>query len=302
MLELKSKIPARNRGCVTIPLSQYGWGYPPELVANNMSNSNTKAIRADVPLGNVLIEGYLLPENLWIPTNKFGVSKTQAILLAYPGYERSQAAKRYIRVVGSNESQTFAPKGFLVHPKVSVEGVNEKADLLSLEQLPLFLKVCSRLGSYSATELLIDLAGLSLQQAFSDAFGLQFEKDDRQDWLKKRQEGKQVRLDMTDAIDWYKEKHKDTLSENAKHWMYKHCSDALNIGIFGRTAKKLCIDLKVKDRGKLRDAFTADELRWIAQVEELGARLVVYQGMKPLDAVKESLERNIIPVIDRKAE
>lgn len=51
-----------------------------------------------------------------------------------------------------------------------------------------------------------------------------------------------------------------------------------------------------------RDALTADELRWIAQVEELGARLVVYQAMKPLDAIKESLARNIIPVIDRKAQ
>ena len=102
-----------------------------------MNNSNTKAIRANVPLGNILIEGYLLPERLWSPTNKFGVSKTQAILLAYPQYERSQAAKRYIRVTESNESQTLAPQGFLVHPKVSIEGANEKADLLIVDQLPL---------------------------------------------------------------------------------------------------------------------------------------------------------------------
>ncbi len=284
------------------PYRKYGWGYPPEQVANNMDNSNTKAIRAEVPLGNILIEGYLLPENLWTPTNKFGVSKTQAVLLAYPEYERSQAAKRYIRAASSEEAKTLAPQGLLVHPKVSIEGANEKADLLSVGKLPLFLKICSRLGSGTATELLIDLAGLSLQQAFCDAFGIQFDQEDRQDWLKKRQEGKQVRLDMTDAVQWYIEKHKDELSENAKQWMYKHCSDALNIGLFGRTAKKLCLDLQVKDRSKLRDALTTDELRWISQVEELGARLVVYQGLKPLDAVKESLARNIIPIVDRKAE
>ncbi len=51
-------------------------------------NSNTLAIRKPVPMGHLEIEGYLLPEYLWTPTNKFGISKTQAVLLVYPDYER----------------------------------------------------------------------------------------------------------------------------------------------------------------------------------------------------------------------
>jgi hypothetical protein len=270
-----------------------------------MDNSNTKATRGDVPFGKLIIEGYLLPEDLWTSVNRFGVSKTQAVILAYPDQERSYGASKYTEIVKSKTALSIAPQGFQVHGKIKTDsgkGDAAKVDLLPLDQLPLFLKVCSKLGSPDANELLLDLAGLSLQQLFSDAFGLQFEGNERQDWLKKRMEGKQVRLDMTDAVQWYIEKHKDKLSENTKQWMYKHCSDALNLGLFGRTAKKLCIDLQVKDRSKLRDALTTDELRWISQVEELSARLVVYQGLKPLDAVKESLTRNIIPIVDRKAE
>jgi hypothetical protein len=281
-----------------------------------MTNTNTKATRAEIPFGSTSIEGYLLPENLWTPTNKFGVSKTQAVLLAYPNYDRNQCTKRYKRIIESQEA--LSPSSFRhvnsskpyaecieLHPGVRVETEGKdarKVDLLSVESIVPFLKICKRLGSSEADDLLDLLAGLSLQQLFSDGFRMKFDEESRQDWLEKRQEGKQVRLDLTDAVKQYVAIHRDKLSAGAIQWMYVNCSEAVNLGLFGRKSNKLCSDLGVKDRSKLRDALTADELRWISQIEELAARLIINHDYKPLDAVKESLTRNVIPMVNRKVE
>jgi hypothetical protein len=141
---------------------------------------------------------------------------------------------------------------------------------------------------------------------FSDAFGIKFEEQQRQEFLKTRQEGKQVRLTLTNAIDWYlkedaKKDEKHRRSANYVNFIFSNCSDLVNLGLFGRKSKRLCVDLKIEDRSQLRDFLTADELRWLSEIEDLGARLIVYQGFEPMDAVREAVSRVAIPKVDRTA-
>lgn len=156
-----------------------------------MKDSTSLAIRSDVPMGSMSIEGYLLPEKFWTETNKFGVSKTQAVVLAYPDYERNRAADKYTEIARSKTAKRVVPQGFQVHGKVKTDSGKSdaaKVDLLPVDQLISFLKVCKKLGSAAADEMIDDLAGLSLQQLFSDAFKIEFEQKERQQWLKDRQE------------------------------------------------------------------------------------------------------------------
>jgi hypothetical protein len=107
-----------------------------------MKDSTSLAIRSDVPFGNAEIEGYFLPEKLWTKTNKFGVSKTQAVILVYPELDRKYGASKYTEIVKSKKAQFVAPQGFTLYQKVLVEGARERIDLMPVSELPLFLQVC----------------------------------------------------------------------------------------------------------------------------------------------------------------
>jgi hypothetical protein len=101
------------------------------------------------------------------------------------------------------------------------------------------------------------------------------------------------------VIAWYLERNET--SDNKRHWIYINCSDAVNIGLFGRRASKLCVDFKVIDRSKLRDYLTTDELRWLSEIEDLASRLIMYQEYEPITAVKEAISRLAILKVDRTA-
>lgn len=143
-------------------------------------NSNTFARRATVTLpGNIEVEGYILPENLQTPTNKYGVSKTGAVLMCFPDYSRNQAAKRYRRLIQSKTGLRFAPQGLFVHPQVAIEGENQLVDLIPVDQIKIFLKICRKLGSERADILCDHLVDMSLQALFADSFDQVFGKDER---------------------------------------------------------------------------------------------------------------------------
>jgi hypothetical protein len=91
-------------------------------------------------------------------------------------------------------------------------------------ELPEFEKLLAKLdraGNVKAQSLRDELAGLSLHQLFSDAFGVKFDAEDRQQWLKVRQESKSARRTWTDSIRDYISRHPE-LSENDRKWMYSN--------------------------------------------------------------------------------
>jgi hypothetical protein len=245
-----------------------------------------KAIRSIVPCGSNCIEGFVLPTQLW-GISKFAVSKTQAVLLAYPDYDASQAAKRYIEIVSSKTAKTIIQPGLLVHRKVSIYSENQKVDLLSLADLPTWLKVCMKLGSESATEKLIELAGLSLEQLFSDHFKIKFDEEDRQNWLVIRQQVKVTRRLLTDAIKDYCDKHPER-SDNYRKFIYNNCTDKLYRALFRKPATKLREELQCV--GDLRAFFTDTELIALERHEDYATRLIDKLDIEPQEAIANAIE------------
>ena len=170
--------------------------------------------------------------------------------------------------------------------------LNSKA--VNVLLLPSFERLIFRLAlkqNKVAISLSEQLIGLSLQQLFSDAFCIQFEKEERQQWIKDRQEGKEKRRTLTDSI-------KDYLLSypHADKNLYALVTDLISLGIFNRCATQLKTDWTAKNP---RDEMTNKELSYVAEVEALTSRLIDRDGLHPLTAAKEALTRLIIPVSDR---
>jgi hypothetical protein len=147
-------------------------------------------------------------------------------------------------------------------------------------------------------EKAIDLVIAGFADSFSDfayqEFGVQNKKEERQKWLKTRMESKVVRRTLTDAIkDWLE---RTDASENTRKFLYATITDNINRGIFSRSAKKLKEDWGCANP---RDNMTADELRWVAEVEDLAMRLIDNHGFDPIASIKEALERLLIDKVGR---
>jgi len=233
-------------------------------------DSSTFATVAPVVLGNITIEGYLLPVHLQSPTNKFGVSKTQAIILAYPDYDRKQAAKKYIRLMATRTAERLAPQGIELHPLVPVSQStrgNPNVDLLPADKIVLFLKIAKKLGSKASDEMIDDLAGLSIQQLFSDAFAINFTIQDRQNALLNWQQAREV----------VKYAH-DGMCESAKRKGHPGhlVHDYMTTLIFGDTAKaarmKALVDPDSDVTIGLNHQEDAEGLRTLAKVKRKYAR------------------------------
>ena len=170
--------------------------------------------------------------------------------------------------------------------------LNSKA--VSVLLLPSFERLIFRLAlkqNKVAISLSEQLIGLSLQQLFSDAFCIQFEKEERQQWLKDRQEGKEKRRTLTDSIKDYLLSH-----PHVDKKLYPIVTDLIYLGIFNRRAADLKVDWNETNP---RDEMTRKELSYVSEVESLTSRLIDRDGLHPLTAAKEALARLIIPVCDR---
>jgi hypothetical protein len=248
-----------------------------------MKDSITQAEVSCVKVGHLEIEGLMDTDG------KFAVAVPQICQLFQI---LSKNASRDIKALLGKDFQ-FLKYRTELHPKA--------VNALTLIDFERLLRKLDKASNPVAESICDDLVGLSLHQLFSDAFHVKFESDERQEHLKVRQESKLVRHNLTDAIKWYLNANADTLSNSYVNFIYPNCSDLVNLGLFGRKSKRLCVDLKISDRSKLRDALKADELRWLTEIEDLAARLIVYQDYEPMDAVKEAISRVAIPVVDRTA-
>lgn len=75
--------------------------------------------------------------------------------------------------------------------------------------------------------------------------------------------------------------------------MYSNVSEAVNLVVFGKKAKKLAENLGVP-KESLRSQFTSDELQLIREVENTATRMIDKLDTDPLEAVKTAGERLLI--------
>ena len=233
-----------------------------------MLQKTKKAVVTTVKVSHIEFEGLMLPNG------GYAIAVSQLYAL---GLIRQDKASKVLKALLGNSFQF----------KKTISELNPRAvNIISLLDFEKLLIKLDRKGHKPAQDLRDELIGLSFKQLLSEAFRQKFEKDENQQWLKERQDGKYMRRTFTDSIKDYIENNPQ-LSNNDKTWIYSNASDTLNKLMFGRTAKQLCQFYQCK-KGQLRDQFERKDIIGIRRLEEYAMNLVDGQNFHPVQAVKEA--------------
>lgn len=229
-----------------------------------------KAAVAKVCLGSKTFDGLMLPNG------SFAIAVSQVAEIF--SLDKTIATRRVKALLGKGSPLD----------KIASELTSRKVNIINLAQLEKVIVELSLKGNQEAQDLIRALAGLSLTQLYCDAFGVKFEAEDRQAYLKSRLEGKLKRRELTDSIRDYCETHE--VSDNYKLWAYSNVSDHLNRALFGKTSKQLKEERGVKTLELLRDQMSWKELDLIKTHELYASKLVDKQGVEPLEAIKLAID------------
>ncbi len=250
-----------------------------------LTNSTTKAQRAEILLGDIPLEVFMLP------AGGYKLSQTQV----------AQAVDKdhiYIRRFLASKSLQALPDKAYTEDKLAIVKDHEgrggtKINAIPIELATAFWTKEAIGGNIKAILLLGACAAEAIERRADNAFGKKVSEEERNQKLKARVFGKVTRRKLTDEIKDYIESHPE-LSDNAKKFMYSNVSDILNLALFGRKARHLAEDLKV-DPKDLRDALSYRELSHVDNVEDLAVRLMDSTDMTPIEAIKESCRRLLFP-------
>ena len=202
---------------------------PDSKVPNaNAKSSTPKGGRAKVTtidFGPFQIQGLLLIDT------SFAISPSQVMPIF--GIDKNQATRDLKALLGA---------AFSID-KVSVEGHKEKWNCISLSQFEIVVAELSfnplqKNGNprYQANTVRIAQSfarlafGMTLTQRFSDAFGIKFDKEERDAWFQARAIGIFERNNLTDGILRYIKANPDS-SKGYQSFVYANCSDALNLAL-----------------------------------------------------------------------
>lgn len=89
-----------------------------------------------------------------------------------------------------------------------------------------------------------------------------------EEWLKERQESKEVRRELTDSIKEYIDRHPE-LSSNAIKFMYSNATETLNLGLFAKRTKRLKEVIGITPSSSIRDYLDSKEIICLKAVEYL---------------------------------
>lgn len=139
------------------------------IVPPNTGNKTPKAVIAQVPFGNLSLEGLMAEDGT------FGIAVPQLVShdLVPPNRSLKQLKALHSIEISSHQWRT---------------ALNSKTvNVILLPDFEKLLRKLDKSGNKAAEQIVDDLVGLSMHQLFSDAFGQKFEKEDRQEWLTNRQ-------------------------------------------------------------------------------------------------------------------
>lgn len=171
-------------------------------------------------------------------------------------------------------------------PKARTTLNSKTVNCITLLDFEKVVRALDKKGNKQAEALTDSLVGLALTQLFSDAFEIEFDKHDRQEYLTARLAGKITRRTLTDAIKAYIETHE--VSENYRKFVYSNCSDKINRSLFGKTAAKVCAERSCS-KDELRSTHSAVSLVLIDRIEGHAVRLID-RGMEPQIATDDAIE------------
>lgn len=135
------------------------------------------AFVTQVPFGNFEIEGLMDEEgNYYV-----AVPQIENIGLIDAEIVRHRHGARKVKSLLSKDFKVSS-----IATKLKTEFNSNAVNCITIDQLSVVIVQAAKEGNQKAQILALDLVGLSLHQLFSDAFGIKFEKEDRQRWLKNR--------------------------------------------------------------------------------------------------------------------
>ncbi|NEO54484.1 MAG: hypothetical protein F6K54_16190 [Okeania sp. SIO3B5] len=225
----------------------------------------------------IVVSGYIEFEGLMLPNGDYAIAISQVAALDLIPPNRSL-----------KQLKSLTGMAFQSHRKVLSELHPKGVNVISLPDFERLIFELALKGNAAAQEFCRQLIGLSLVQLFSYAFGKKLEKDEIQQFLKERQEGKFIRRTLTDVVKSYIESNPQ-LSDNDKKWIYPNTSDTLNRLLFGKSAKQLC-ELYQCNKEQLRNHFDRKDVVRIRRLEEHAMHLIETQDFHPVEAIKQAFK------------
>ena len=227
-----------------------------------------KAEVAEVNLGHLTFEGLLREDGV----ECIGIIQCSFIFQTF----RENAARDFKRLLGK-EYETF---------RVQTE-LNPKS--IYAVKLDAFTEVIVRLARKEnsiAVDIRDQLIGVSLKQLWADAFKIKFEQEQRQGWLKERQESKSVRRGLGAAIKDYVARHENELSENRKTYIYNNVTEKTYCALFGGNSVKLKRLKNLDKNAEIRECLSEQELVELKNFEFNCAKLID-KDIAPFDAIEQ---------------
>ena len=201
---------------------------------------------------------------------------------------RNTAARDFKRLLGKDFETS----------QLKTEFNQNKTLAIPLEDFEKLLIALDRKGNSHAQEFRDSLVGLALYQLFCDAFDKKFEKEERQDWLRKRAFTKETFWFMTAAIDKYYQAHPRV--ERYKGQNYSEVFDYLNKALFGLKSKDIKQCLGIGQSQLNRDHFGRASLIKIEMVQRIAEAQMAYHTKTPLEAVRTAMNMMNYQVSDFK--
>jgi hypothetical protein len=241
--------------------------------------TSIKAQIAPIAFGNISFEGLLGGDG------RFYIAVPQICELFQ--IAPNQASRKVKALMGKGFQ--FDKAKTSLHPK--------DVNVIPFEAFEILLMLLDRNGNREAQAFRDTLVGLSLHQLACDAFGIKFDKDERQAWLLVRQESKDLFWELSGAVQVWMESRTCTAPPFT---YYKNAFDALNRRLFGMPSKKIRESLGLSsDSALCRDHFGRASLRHINQVQELAAKLMARdRSLAPIDAVNRAADANLLEPSD----
>jgi hypothetical protein len=193
------------------------------------------------------------------------------------------------------EDFLFLKRRTKLHPKA--------INVLSLHDYQRLIRQLDKQGHTTAEIYAEQLLEFSLQQLFCDAFGVEFDLEQKHEFLRQRLKGIKARRNETDAIQRYMGRHEEELSAHEIKFLYPGTTNAVYTTLLGAPAHVLYERLAERgaDRRKcnLRDVLTSEALGEIEAFERILGKYIDKTDAHPLDAVKSVAEFMGVETLDK---
>jgi|GEM_PF-1258606 len=240
----------------------------------------TKSLVLEAAVTKVKVS-FLEIDGLMDETGSYYIAAPQLVDIDLIPPNRSE--KQLESLLNSNSQSHFELNFVKLKTPLHPKAVNA----IPLKNFEVLLARLDRKGNVKAQELRDALVGLSLHQLFCDAFGIKFEQEDRQNWLRVRMQTKETFWFMGSAIDAYYKANPRI--EKFPGQNYSQPFDALNLGLFGKKSKKIKEILNIGKNQLNRDHFGEKSLKRIEMIQRIAEAQMCYHNLKPVEAVKSAL-------------